>query len=332
MRKTEFDTVLLDEARAQRRRERVGKAVSCPQMTLSAPVVLEGVGLHTGRAIRMDLHPAGAGFGIVFRRTDLGDVSADVSDITARFDHVGDTMLSTVIRNEAGTSVGTVEHLMAALSGLGIDNVFVEINGPEVPVMDGSSQVFVETIEAIGLKPLHAARRAIRILKPVVVQDGLKKAALLPGEGFKLGFEIEFDNEVIGHQAIEADFMDPAFRDEILCARTFGLLKDVEAMWAAGLGLGGSLENTVVVDGDHVVNEDGLRFADEFVRHKVLDAVGDLALAGAPLIGRYEGVRAGHAMNNRVLRALFADRSAWEIVELGTVDQDMQRPIAVPAE
>lgn len=331
MRRTEFDTVMLDEARAQRR-ERTGRVLACPQMTLNAPVVLEGVGLHSGRMIRMDLHPAGAGFGIVFRRTDLGDASTDVTDIPARYDHVGDTKLSTVICNDAGTSVGTIEHLMAALSGLGIDNVFVEINGPEVPVMDGSSQVFVETIEAIGLKPLHASRRAIRILKPVVVQDGLKRAALLPGEGFKLAFEIEFDNPVIGKQAIEADFQAPSFCEDILRARTFGLLKDVEAMWAAGLGLGGSLENTVVVDGDHVVNEDGLRFHDEFVRHKVLDAVGDLALAGAPLIGRYEGARSGHAMNNRVLRALFADRSAWEIVELGTNNNEVQRLIAVPAE
>ena len=326
-----METVMLDEARAKHR-ERTGRPVDCPQTTLNAPVVLEGVGLHSGKMIRMDLHPAGAGFGIVFRRTDLGDAPAEVTDIPARYDHVGDTMLSTVICNEAGVSVGTVEHLMAALSGLGIDNVFVEINGPEVPVMDGSSQVFVETIEAIGVKPLHASRRAIRILKPIVVQDGLKRAALLPGEGFKLAFEIQFDSSAIGHQAIEADFNSPSFRDDILRARTFGLLKDVEAMWAAGLGLGGSLDNTVVVDGDRVVNEDGLRFHDEFVRHKVLDAVGDLALAGAPLIGRYEGSRAGHAMNNRVLRALFADRSAWEIVELGANAEEVQQAMAVPAE
>lgn len=331
MRRTETDTVMLDEARVKRR-ERAGRPVDCPQMTLNAPVVLEGVGLHTGKMIRMDLHPAGAGFGIVFRRTDLRDEPAEVTDIPARYDHVGDTMLSTVISNEAGVSVGTVEHLMAALSGLGIDNVFVEINGPEVPVMDGSSQVFVETIEAIGIKPLHASRRAIRILKPVVVQDGLKRAALLPGEGFKLAFEIQFDSSAIGHQTIEADFNSPTFGHDILCARTFGLLKDVAAMRAAGLGLGGTLDNTVVVDGDRVVNEEGLRFHDEFVRHKVLDAVGDLALAGAPLIGRYEGSRSGHAMNNRVLRALFADRSAWEIVELGANGEEAQRAMAVPAE
>ena len=330
MRKSEFETIMLEEARAHRR-ERTA-AVACPQSTLAAPVVLEGVGLHTGRMIRMNLHPAGAGFGIVFRRTDLAGAGADVTDIEARYDNVGDTTLSTAIRNEAGTSISTVEHLMSALSTLGVDNVFIEIDGPEIPVMDGSSQVFVETIEAIGLKPLTAPRRALRILKPVVVEDGLKRAALLPGEGFRLAFEIEFDNPVIGHQTIEADLHAPEFRTEILSARTFGLLKDVEMMRKMGLGLGGSLENTIVVDGDRVVNEEGLRFDDEFVRHKVLDAVGDLALAGAPLIGRYEGLRAGHAMNNRVLRALFADPSAYEIVELGALETGSPRLAAVPAE
>jgi UDP-3-O-[3-hydroxymyristoyl] N-acetylglucosamine deacetylase len=333
VRKTEFDTVMLEEARAHRR-ERLARPVACPQTTLSAPVVLEGVGLHTGRMVRMDLHPACAGFGIVFRRTDLGDARADVTDIPARYDHVGDTTLSTALRNDVGTSISTVEHLMAALSALGVDNAFIEVNGPEIPVMDGSSREFIETIGAIGLKSLNAPRRAVRILKPIVVEDGLKRAALLPGEGFRLAFEIEFDNPVIGRQVIEADFNDPSFNEDILHARTFGMLKDVEAMWSAGLGLGGSLENTIIVDGDRVLNEEGLRFDDEFVRHKVLDAVGDLALAGAPLIGRYEGVRAGHAMNNKTLRALFADRSAWELVELGAapVAAEARRAMAVPAE
>ena len=331
MRKTEFETIMLEQARTHRR-ERV-LAAACPQTTLAAPVVIEGVGLHTGHMIRMNMHPAGAGFGIVFRRVDIGSADGAATDIPARSDHVGDTTLSTAIRNEAGASISTVEHLMAAISFLGIDNLLIEINGPEIPVMDGSSQVFIETIEAVGLKSLDAPRRAIRILKPVIVEDGLKRAALLPGEGFKLAFEIEFDNPVIGHETIEADFNDPSFKDEILRARTFGFLKDVEAMWKMGLGLGGSLENTVVVDGDKVLNEEGLRFADEFVRHKVLDAVGDLALAGAPLIGRYEGLRAGHAMNNRVLRALFADASAYEIVDLASGEAaDARKVRAVPAE
>ena len=331
MRKTEFETIMLEQVRTHRRERALTAA--CPQTTLAAPVVIEGVGLHTGHMIRMDLHPAAAGFGIVFRRVDIDSADRAATDIPARFDHVGDTTLSTAIRNEAGASISTVEHLMAAISFLGIDNLLIEINGPEIPVMDGSSQVFIETIEAVGLKSIDAPRRGIRILKPVIVEDGLKRAALLPGEGFKLAFEIEFDNPVIGHETIEADFNDPAFKDEILRARTFGFLKDVEAMWKMGLGLGGSLENTVVVDGDKVLNEEGLRFADEFVRHKVLDAVGDLALSGAPLIGRYEGLRAGHAMNNRVLRALFADASAYEIVDLASGEPvDSQKLRAVPAE
>lgn len=329
VRKAEFETITLEEARAHRR-QRAG-APACPQMTLAAPVALEGVGLHSGHAIHMTLHPAGADFGIVFRRTDL-DGGEAATDIRARYDQVGDTMLSTAIRNEAGASISTVEHLMAALATLGVDNAFIEIDGPEIPVMDGSSQVFVEAIEAAGLKALAAPRHAIRILKPVIVEDGLKRAALLPGEGFTLAFEIEFENPVIGHEVIEADFHAPDFRESILSARTFGLLKDVEAMWKAGLGLGGTLENTVVVDGDRVLNEEGLRFDDEFVRHKVLDAVGDLALAGAPFIGRYEGLRAGHAMNNRVLRALFADSSAYEIVELGAPATEAQHKAAIPAE
>ena len=303
------------------------------QRTLKNVIRATGVGLHTGDKVYMTLRPAAPNTGIVFRRTDLGTTDRSVTDLPARFDRVGDTTLSTALRNEAGTSVSTVEHLMAALSFLGLDNLLIEIDGPEIPVMDGSSQVFIETIEAIGLKSHAAPRRAIRILKPVIVEDGLKRAALLPGEGFKLAFEIEFDNPVIGHETIEADFNDPSFKHDILTARTFGFLKDVEAMWKVGLGLGGSLENTVVVDGDQVLNEEGLRFDDEFVRHKVLDAVGDLALAGAPLIGRYEGLRAGHAMNNRVLRALFADESAYEIVDLASgVAADARRLQAVPAE
>jgi UDP-3-O-[3-hydroxymyristoyl] N-acetylglucosamine deacetylase len=333
VRKSEFETIMLEPARRAQQRGRSGGSMGCPQMTLAAPIVLEGVGLHSGAMIRMVLHPARAGFGIVFRRTDLdGNAGPAATDIPALYDHVCETTLSTAIGNASGASISTVEHLMAALSGLGVDNALIEIDGAEVPVMDGSSKVFVDAIEAAGLKALNAPRRAIRILKPVIVEDGLKRAALLPGEGFRLAFEIEFDNPVIGREAIEADFNDPAFAGEILRARTFGLLKDVEAMWQMGLGRGGSLENTVVVGEDRVLNEDGLRFEDEFVRHKVLDAVGDLALAGAPLIGRYEGVRAGHAMNNRVLRALFADASAYEIVDLTAARRGVGAPVAVPAE
>lgn len=330
MRETEFQAIKLEEARAHRR----GRAapIACPQTTLASPIVIEGVGLHSGRPIRMDLHPAGAGCGVLFSRTDLGQLGAYITDVPALHDRVGETTMSTTIRNDAGTTVGTVEHLMAAFAALGVDNVFIEIDGPEVPVMDGSSRVFVEAIEAVGLKTVAAPRRAVRILKPVVVEDGCKRAALLPGEGFTLSFEIDFDNEVIGRETIEADLHAPDFRANFLAARTFGLLKDVEALWKTGLGLGGSLQNTIVVDGGRVLNGDGLRFADEFVRHKVLDAVGDLALAGAPLIGRYEGVRAGHAMNNGLLRALFADASAYDVVEFGAPAVEIRRRVAIPAE
>lgn len=309
--KSEFETIMLENVR----RERRVRAIAFPQMTLARPVVIDGVGLHSGSNIHMVLHPAEADRGIVFRRTDLVAGGREASDIPASHDHVADTTLSTAIGNASGATVSTVEHLMAAFSVLGIDNALVEIDGAEVPVLDGSSEIFIDRIEAAGLEKLDAPRKAIRILKPVVVEDGQKRAALLPGEGFKLFFEIDFDNEVIGHQEIEADLRDPFFAEDIMRARTFCLRHDIEAMWAAGLAKGGSLDNAVVVDKHAILNEEGLRYDDEFVRHKLLDAVGDLSLSGMPLIGRYEGSRAGHAMNNRVLRALMADRSAWEIVD-----------------
>lgn len=315
--KSEFETIMLENVR----RERRVQAISAPQMTLARPVVVDGVGLHSGSDIHMVLHPAEADRGIVFRRTDLVAQGRDVSDIPATYDHVVDTTLSTAIGNAAGTSVSTIEHLMAAFSVLGIDNALVEIDAAEVPVLDGSSEIFIQKIESVGLEKLDAPRKAIRILKPIVIEDGLKRAALYPGKGFRLRFEIEFDNEVIGHQEIEADLHDPFFAEDILRARTFCLRKDIEAMWSMGLAKGGSLENAVVVDTHAILNEEGLRYEDEFVRHKLLDAVGDLALSGLPLIGRYEGSRAGHAMNNRVLRALMADTSAWEIVDYAEINR-----------
>jgi len=317
--KSEFETIMLENVR----RERRVQAIRAPQMTLARPVVIDGVGLHSGSDIHMVLHPAEADRGIVFRRTDLVAQGRDVSDIPAIYDHVADTTLSTAIGNAAGTTVSTIEHLMAAFAVLGIDNALVEIDAAEVPVLDGSSEIFIQKIEAVGLEKLDAPRKAIRILKPVIIEDGLKRAALYPGEGFRLRFEIEFDNEVIGRQEIEADLHDPFFAEDILRARTFCLRKDIEAMWSMGLAKGGSLENAVVVDTHAILNEEGLRYEDEFVRHKLLDAVGDLALSGLPLIGRYEGSRAGHAMNNRVLRALMADTSAWEIVDYAEVNRRM---------
>ncbi|ABS64038.1 UDP-3-0-acyl N-acetylglucosamine deacetylase [Parvibaculum lavamentivorans DS-1] len=309
--KSEFETIMLENVR----RERRIRAIAFPQKTLVRPVVIDGIGLHSGAAIHMVLHPAEADRGVVFRRTDLVAQGREVSDIPATFDHVVDTTLSTAIGNAAGTTVSTVEHLMSAFSALGIDNALVEIDGPEVPVLDGSSEIFIDAIEGVGIEKLDAPRKAIRILKPVIVEDGAKRAALLPGDGFRVSFEIDFDNPLIGRQALEVDLHDDFFVEDIMRARTFCLRRDIEAMWAAGLAKGGSLDNAVVVDQDRILNEEGLRYEDEFVRHKVLDAVGDLALSGRPLIGRYEGSRAGHAMNNRVLRALMADRSAWEVVD-----------------
>ncbi|MEP2830500.1 UDP-3-O-acyl-N-acetylglucosamine deacetylase [Parvibaculum sp.] len=330
MPKSEFETIMLENVR----RERSVRAIAFPQMTLVRPVVIDGVGLHSGSPIHMVLHPAEADRGVVFRRTDLVSQGREVSDIRATYDNVVNTMLSTEIGNAAGATVSTVEHLMSALSTLGIDNVLVEIDGAEVPVLDGSSEIFIDKIEAVGIEKLDAPRKAIRIVKPVIIEDGAKRAALLPGEGFRLAFEIDFDNPVIGRQSIEADLHDPFFAEDILRARTFCLRADIEAMWAAGLAKGGSLDNAVVVDNDHVMNEDGLRYEDEFVRHKVLDAVGDLALSGMALIGCYEGSRAGHAMNNRVLRALMTDPSAYEVVDFAEARRSapMPRDLAIPAD
>jgi len=298
------------------------------QTTLAQDVTLEGVGLHSGLSISMTLMPADVGQGIVFRRSDLAAQGSSVSDIAASYRNVTDLRLCTVISNEAGTSVGTIEHLMAALSAYGVDNLLIEVNGPELPIMDGSAAVFADVIEAVGLHVQAAPRRAIRILKPVVIEEDGKRVALLPGEGFHLSFDIEFADRAIGRQSVEAELRDIDFSADFLPARTFGRLADVEMMRAAGLALGGSLENSVVVDGDKVLNPEGLRFEDEYVRHKLMDAVGDLALAGAPLIGRYEGVRAGHALNNRLLRMLFADRSAWDYAPL---DEARARPAPQPA-
>ena len=286
------------------------------QTTLSRSIEIEGIGLHKGEQARLVLKPAAADTGVIFRRIDLSSIDRTLTDIPARFDAVCETTMCTVLGNEKGTTVATVEHLMAALAACGIDNLIVEVSGPEVPVMDGSSAAFVKAIRQAGIRGLDTPRLAIRILKPVILEEGLKKAELLPGEGFSISFDIDFDNPVIGQQSYTAYINAELFAEELSEARTFGFYKDYELLKSMGLAKGGSLENAVVIDGEEVMNEEGLRFTDEFVRHKVLDAVGDLALAGAPLIGRYRGVRAGHALNNRILRALFAAPDAWEFVAL----------------
>ena len=281
------------------------------QKTLKSAIGCKGVGLHSGSKVAIRLLPAPADTGIVFRRTDIAGGGAVVP---ALWSNVGDTRLNTCIENEAGVSVGTVEHLMAALAGMEIDNAFVDINGPEVPVMDGSAFPFVFLIECAGVVEQDAPRRAIKVLKRVTVADGGRSASLFPGDGFSLTVEIDFAAAVIARQQCSLRFESGIFRSEISRARTFGFEHEVAQLRAAGLARGGSLDNAVVVSGDRVLNEDGLRYDDEFVRHKMLDAVGDLYLAGAPIIGRFHGIRCGHEMNNRLLAELFADSSAWTYV------------------
>lgn len=283
------------------------------QKTLRRPIPCGGVGLHSGVPVEMTLHPADADRGIRFRRTDVTERDPWIA---ARWDRVVDTRLCTVVGNEDGVTVGTVEHLMAALAGCEIDNAVIEIDAAEVPVMDGSSEPFVFLIECAGTVELAAPRRAIEIRKPVTVGDAGRGLTLAPDEAFSVDFEIDFASSVVAHSTLDVRLVNGTFKREIAKARTFGFLKDVEKLRAAGLGLGGSLENTVVVDTDRVLNEEGLRFDDEFVRHKVLDCVGDLYLAGAPILGRVTATKSGHHTNNEALRALFADPTAYAIVDM----------------
>ena len=282
------------------------------QRTLARSVGLTGVGLHGGAPARLALRPAPADAGIVFCRIDVADRD---QRIPARWDRVSDTRLNTTISNAEGVSVSTVEHLMAALAAAGVDNALIDIDGPEIPIMDGSAAPFLRAIERVGLVDLDAPRRAIRILREVSVRRGDATASLSPGERFEIGFSIEFAEPVIGAQSGELAVDGESFARELADCRTFGRLAEIEHLRKIGLALGGGLHNAIVVDGARVLNPEGLRRPDEFVRHKMLDVVGDLALAGAPILGRYEGARAGHEVTNLLLRALFADASAWEWVE-----------------
>jgi len=278
------------------------------QRTLKKVIDCKGVALHSGNDVSMTLHPAEADTGIVFRRTDVAGRGAE---IPALWNNVVDTRLCTVLGNDEGVKISTVEHVMAALYGCGIDNVIIELNGPEVPIMDGSSEPFVFLIECAGVLELDTPRKVVRILKSVSVSDGKCTVKLEPSSHFSVDMSIIYDNAVVGHQNVQIGIMNGAFCSELATARTFGFLHEVEAMRAAGLARGGSLDNAVVIAGDEIMNEDGLRFDDEFVRHKALDAVGDMYLAGGQVIGAFSGVRSGHALNNTLLRALFADPTAW---------------------
>ncbi len=278
------------------------------QQTLKSKISCCGTGLHSGAKVSMNLIPAPADTGIVFRRTDAGGNGLEIG---AHFSNVVDDRMCTTLGDGNGASIATVEHLMAALSGCGIDNLFVEVDGGELPIMDGSAAPFVFLIECAGIVAQDVPRRAIEVLKPVSVDDQGRRAEIAPGEGFSVGFEIEFGSGAIGQQDMAVTLVNGTFKGELSRARTFGFIEEVDQLRAMGLALGGSLDNAVVVSGDEVLNEDGLRYKDEFVRHKILDSVGDLYLAGAPIIGHFKGYRSGHAMNHSILRSLFADQSAW---------------------
>lgn len=283
------------------------------QHTLKSSITIADIGLHSGADINMTLKPAPADHGIIFVRTDITDKN---NVVPAKWDLVVDTQLCTVVGNDAGVTIGTVEHLMSALRGLGIDNLKIEIDGGEIPAMDGSAQPFVEAINKVGIVAQSEPRRAIRILKEVRIQDGDKWATLSPAEGSIFGGEIDFDHQEIGTQRYQVEMVNGNFMHDIASARTFGFLHEVEYMRTRGLALGGSMDNAIVLNEDGVMNEGGLRYQNEFIRHKLLDAIGDLYLAGSPIVGAYESYKAGHALNNKLLRALFADESAWEVVDL----------------
>jgi UDP-3-O-[3-hydroxymyristoyl] N-acetylglucosamine deacetylase len=280
------------------------------QHTLAAPAIFAGVGVHTGAHVRCCARPAPAGTGITFVRTDIRDRD---NRVQARGENVTKTQLGTVIGNEAGVSVSTIEHLMAAFAALGVDNALVELDGPEVPIMDGSAEPFVQMIDRAGLRRQEQRRWYVEILETVEVIDGDKRASLSPSDCYEMAFEIAFDSPTIGRQRVELEVDDISFRQELANCRTFGFLSDVEALRAVGLARGGSLENCVVIDGDRVLNEEGLRRPDEFVRHKALDAIGDLYVLGAPILGRFEGILAGHGLNNALVRALLARPAAWRV-------------------
>ena len=278
------------------------------QHTLRGTLSCVGVGLHGGQRVSLAVRPAPGDSGIVFLRRD---VPAGRGVIPARWDAVVDTQLCTMLSNEHGITVATIEHLMAALAGCGVDNALVELDGPEVPIMDGSSAPFVALIEQVGRVAQTKPRRMIRVLAPLEVQEGDKFARLEPGPAVELAVEIDFPSTVIGAQSFELTLAGRAFARQVAHCRTFGFKADLERLWARGQALGGSLNNAILVDGDRVVNPQGLRCPDEFVRHKLLDCVGDLALAGAPLLGRFQGYKPGHGLNNRLLRALFLNPQAW---------------------
>ena len=294
------------------------------QRTLKNTVQATGIGLHSGHKVQMTFVPAPANTGIVFRRTDL----TPTVDIKAEAALVKDTMLCTALVNEDGVRVSTIEHLSAALACLGIDNLFIEVDAPEIPVMDGSSHPFIYLLQSGGIHELNALKRFIRIKETIRVEDGDKWAELRPyGDGFKMDLTIDFDHPVFAGQPqqLVLDFSGAAFVKELSRARTFGFMRDIEYLHSQNLALGGSLENAVVLDDYKVLNEDGLRYPNEFVKHKMLDAIGDLYMCNHSILGEFCAYKTGHALNNTLLRAMLANTQAWELVTFG--EQDATSPI-----
>lgn len=292
------------------------------QRTLKNIIRATGVGLHTGEKVYLTLRPAPVDSGIVFRRVDLaGDI-----EIPAKAENVGDTTLSTTLVT-GDVRISTVEHLLSAMAGMGIDNAYVDVSAPEVPIMDGSAGPFVFLLQSAGIVEQDAPKRFIRIKRSIVVEDGDKWARFDPFDGFKVSFRIEFDHPAFSgrSQQAEVDFSTTSFVKEVSRARTFGFMSQLEALRARNLALGGSLDNAIVVDEYRILNEDGLRYEDEFVKHKILDSIGDLYLLGCSLIGAFTGYKSGHALNNRLLLALIADQAAWEQV---TFDDPQHAPIS----
>ncbi|MGE0054094.1 MAG: UDP-3-O-acyl-N-acetylglucosamine deacetylase [Hyphomicrobium sp.] len=299
--------------------------IGARQTTLAREILLTGTGVHSGAPVTLTLHPAEADTGLRFLVTKRGRV---VAEIPANVANVKNLTLCTVIGDETGITVGTVEHLLAALRGLSIDNCYIEIDSKEVPIMDGSSAEFVEAIDRVGIRELAEPRKYIKVLKPVRVEEGGCWGQIVPHSGFRLDVEIDFESPVIGRQRIAYELSPGVFRHELSRARTFGFMSDVEKLWKMGLALGADLTNTVAIGDGKIMNREGLRYEQEFVRHKMLDAVGDLSLAGAPLLGAYSSYKGGHRLNSMVLQALFADASNWTLVQAPKTRQT-RSPVSV---
>ncbi len=292
------------------------------QRTIKYAVQETGIGLHKGNKVTMTLRPAPANTGIIFRRIDL----TPHVDIPARADAVKDTVLCTCVSNADGVAIHTVEHLVSALAGLGIDNIIVEVNSHELPIMDGSASPFIFLLQSAGIEELNAPKQFLRLLKPVRVEEDDKWAELRPYNGFKVDFRIDFDHPVISQtrQHMELDFSSDSYIDHVSRARTFGFMRDLETMNAMDLALGGSMNNAVALDEYRVLNPEGLRYSDEFLKHKILDAVGDLYLGGYSIIGELRAYKTGHGLNNKLLNAVIHDQSAWEFVTYEASDAPIQ--------